>query len=213
MSKPAPFCPDKYRPVFDEARTAIAQLETMVQRNSNRYFDELVKLRCAPDLLNPRYKLFPNAKELTESFGAFRAALRHFRDWMTCDDVTVVCVGDGCRPRTGATFAFRSPWNVISIDPNLRNPRSVGDIERLECNVKRVQDCAPRHFPKLLIVAVHSHATLEETMSTLSGDEVGVIAIPCCVPLELDAKPIADYRDGGIHSPKNRVLVWRTSKS
>jgi hypothetical protein len=162
-------------------------------------------------LLDQRRKLFPNAKELTESFGAFRAAVRHFRDWMDDPCVTVACVGDGCRPRTGATFALRTRWNVISIDPALRNPASVGDIERLECNVRHVQDCTPRHFKRLLVVAVHSHATLAQTFSTLSGDDVGVVAIPCCVPLELDAKPTADYRDGGIHSPKNRVLVWRSA--
>lgn len=53
---------------------------------------------------------------------------------------------------------------------------------------------------------------VEEASSTLSGDEVGVVAIPCCVPLVLDQKPIADYRDGGIHSPENRVIVWRDVK-
>lgn len=201
--------PDRYRPVFDEARTAIQQLETMVLRYSSRYLDELMKLRCAPDLLDQRRKLFPNAKELTESFGAFCAARKYFRDWMDDPDVTVVCVGDGCRPRTGATFALRSRWNVISIDPLLRSPSSVADIDRLECVVRKVQECQPRHFKRLLVVAVHSHATLEETFSALSGDEVGVIAIPCCVPLVIDTKPIADYRDGGIHSPQNRVVIWR----
>lgn len=176
---------------------------------SNRYLDELVSLRCAPDLLNPRRKLFPNAKEVSESFGAFEAVRRYFRDWMPLSDVTAACVGDGCRPRTAATFAMRTRWNVLSIDPALRNPHSVGDIRRLECNVKRVQDCAPRRFARLLIVAVHSHATLAESLSTLSGDEVGIIAIPCCVPLDIDVKPLADYRDPGILSPHNRVIVWR----
>jgi hypothetical protein len=176
---------------------------------STRYLDELTRMRCAPELLSPRRKLFPNAKEITESFGAFEAARRYFRDWFALDDVTVACVGDGHRPRTGATFALRTSWNVLSIDPALKNPRSVGDIRRLECNAKKVQDCVPRHFGRLLVVAVHSHATLAQTMSALSGDEVGVIAIPCCVPLDIDRKPIATYRDSGIMSPHNTVRVWR----
>lgn len=41
----------------------------------SRYLDEFVRCRCAPDLL--ARKLFPNAKEVTESFAAYAAVRKH----------------------------------------------------------------------------------------------------------------------------------------
>lgn len=49
---------------------------------------------------------FPNAKEVTESFGAFHAVNEHLSHLSRDDiNVAVICVGDGHSPRTGMLFA------------------------------------------------------------------------------------------------------------
>ena len=74
-------------------------------RSNSRYVTELLKLACAPELV--RLRLFPDAKELTESFAANNAA-RSFlwsknaagRARVDPADAAVTCVavGDGTRP-------------------------------------------------------------------------------------------------------------------
>ena len=76
-----------------------------VSRPSGKYLNSLVNLRCGPDMLLLR--LFPNAKEVTESFGAYEAVAKHLRDFPRKDpNIRLVVVGDGHTPRTAATFAF-----------------------------------------------------------------------------------------------------------
>jgi hypothetical protein len=43
--------------------------------------------------------IFPNAKEVTESFGAFHAVIWHRLAARDDGDVTVMVVGDGVRPQ------------------------------------------------------------------------------------------------------------------
>ena len=190
---------------------------------SARYLTELVRLRCAPDLLDPRFRLFPNAKEVTESFGAFNACRNHFRDWMQDREtpVEVYCVGDGCRPRTGAVFALRTRWNVTSVDPALKSPRATASVPRLFCEARRVEELDGAHSRRCLIVAVHSHAPMDAVLERFTADEMGAIVIPCCVDQSCSIaslglarlKPKAVYPDMGIHSPMRTVSVWRWGKS
>jgi len=124
-----------------------------------RYINELWDCRCLPDLHTRN--LFPNAKELTESCAAYNAVRNKARLFAFSDPtVTLIAAGDGCTPRTAAMFAFRSAWVCFSIDPNLRKTHWP-NIDRLHCLSQRVEDCDPQHYPKLVIVAVHSHAPLD----------------------------------------------------
>ena len=108
-----------------------------VSRPSGKYLNSLVNLRCGPDMLLLR--LFPNAKEVTESFGAYEAVAKHLRDFPRKDpNIRLVVVGDGHTPRTAATFAFRSAWECYSVDPVLNNKK--WDVERLMCFRSRIQD-------------------------------------------------------------------------
>src|SRR5579872_7431860 len=54
-------------------------IQTMSANNNPalRYLNEFTKLKCAPDLL--AWGLFPNAKEITESLGAYNAIRKHIR--------------------------------------------------------------------------------------------------------------------------------------
>lgn len=187
------------------------------------YFDEFLSCPRAADML--ALGLFPNAKEVTESFGAYSAARLYLRGAFALNDpaVVLIAVGDGSTPRTAATFALRSGWSCYSVDPRLREtsrrgvrgrPASTGwrGVDRLTVLPKRVEDvtidCDRR---PVLIVAVHSHASLAASLGCIGGlpSRVAVIAMPCCVSLVLPGSKLeATYEDKDVLSPQRRVLVW-----
>ena len=84
-----------------------------------RYVNECLRLACAPELM--RLRLFPDAKELTESFAINAAVRTHLASTHPASDerVTLVAVGDGNTPRTAALFAFLTRWHCVAIDPIL----------------------------------------------------------------------------------------------
>lgn len=189
-----------------------------------RYLDELLRLKSGPDLL--AWGVFPNAKEVTESFGAYTAALKylHLRSHFRFEDPEVTClvVGDGRTPRTAATFAVRTKWACFSIDP-MANPDHVAfkKVVGLTCVPKKIEDCTPLDFggPKMLrktvFVCVHTHARMElirvplPSMVGPAVHQVGMILMPCCVPLVpwSSESVIADYWDWSIHSPCRHITV------
>lgn len=129
-------------------------------------------------------------------------------------------VGDGNTPRTAAIFAYRTKWQVISIDPMLKHTER--DINRLKCFSMTLENfvtqdcgCGERfsildcHDKPVLIVCVHSHAKMENcvNMITTIGNKA-MIAIPCCFPYDyLPADK--EYVDPRILSNKNTVKIWR----
>lgn len=180
-------------------------------RAGRRYADNLFKLKCGPDLL--ALKLYPNVKEFTESAAAYAAAHRFPLNLDRADpSVHVFCVGDGCTPRTGALFAFRSTWGVTSIDPKLKRRGPWPGIERLTCVDSTIEEATDLPVARVaVIVAVHSHATIPACLDKIKATEARhVIAIPCCVDLDVPGRaPDVDTDDFGILSPKRRVLVWK----
>jgi hypothetical protein len=176
---------------------------------SRRYMDEFVKLKCAPDMLS--LDLFPNSKEVTESLAVYSAIRKHFRHIFDLSDpnVTVISVGDGATPRTGATFAYRSAWQCISVDPLLKNKKGrFNAIQRLTMYENKIEEL---HFvfDKVIILHVHSHATIADSLAHIKGNERHLISMPCCVPQVHDRKPDIEYHDWGCWSPKNKIKIWR----
>jgi hypothetical protein len=176
--------------------------------------DELLRCHCAALLLSLR--LFPNAKEVSESFGAYAAVRAHLNEIPFNDPtVTLIAVGDGCTPRTGATFAMRSAWRCVSVDPRLRQQEGVvrdwRDVRRLETRRCRVEQTQVAVDGPVVVVAVHSHATLEASLSCIVGNptSIAVVAMPCCVSLVLPGVPIrASYEDPDVMSPHRRIVIW-----
>ena len=84
-----------------------------------RYVNEMLRLGCAPELM--RLRLFPDAKELTETFAVHQAVRSRLGASYpkTDEGVTLVAVGDGNTPRTAALFAFLTRWHCVSIDPEI----------------------------------------------------------------------------------------------
>lgn len=180
----------------------IKKLETA----ERRYFAECWKLSCMPDLLALR--LFPNPKEFTESAGAYRAVEKCL-ELHPKGLVQVVAVADGNSPRTAAVFALRTAWECHSVDPMLLDRGAWHRIRRLTLHRCRIQDVALPWADVSVVVCVHSHVSLPASLDKIRANHIHVVAIPCCVPLELNRPPDVEYLDLGIWSPHCRVKVWR----
>jgi len=192
-----------------------AAASTLVfKRPSSRYFNEFIRLKCAPDLL--ALKLFPNAKEITESMGAYNAVRNHLKHFDFADPkITLVCVGDGSTPRTAALFAFRSAWTCYSVDPKIRDKTCWQRINRLLIRRRRIEEFNLASCGKVVIVAVHSHADLTVAWdSVYASKEKVAVAIPCCKDQRIHRKGKWDeagdieYEDWGIWSPKRTIKIW-----
>lgn len=179
---------------------------------SLRYLDQFFRLRCAADL--HALNLFPNAKEVTESFAAFCALRRwpgvtEFGKRWHC-----IVVADGHTPRTGALIACLTRWRVTSIDPEMKvTPRweKVQRLRTIRANVQDVPACElPAGEDGTAVVAVHGHApnwSMRALWSRLPEPRV-YIALPCCRDQRLEREPTAEYADWNVHSPKRDVLVY-----
>lgn len=157
-------------------------------------------------------RLFPDGKEVTESFGAYWGVVHHILNYemkkLGDPTINLISVGDGSTPRTAATFAFRSRWNCISIDPLLK--KTEWKIDRLTCYKSMVEDLDLKFGDgKTIIVCVHSHASLKECLKHIKSSNRDLLAIPCCVSYKHDRYPDIEYYDLNIWSPKNLVKIWR----
>jgi hypothetical protein len=174
-----------------------------------KYLVEFVTMSCAPDMLALR--VFPNAKEISESFGAYDAVRCRLPEFGLKDPtVTVVAVGDGTTPRTAATFAMRSAWTCYSVDPLLRGGIARWSaIKRLHIVPSKIEDVRI-DGDKVIVIAVHSHARLDVTLRSITAREMlAVVAMPCCVPLLLDRPPDIEYDESGVISPCRTIKIWR----
>lgn len=180
----------------------MSDLSDKVKLN-NRYLDELLSLKAAPDII--RERVFPNSKEITESFAAFNAVKNHLKFFDIHDpDITALFIGDGRTPRTALLFAYLTQWNCISIDPKIKNIKY--KAKRLKLMVNRIDDCELFTGNKIVAICVHSHAPQNECLSKLGGRYNAMVAIPCCVEYrDFDLS----YTDYGIHSDKREVMIWK----
>jgi len=180
---------------------------TMFKKNARRfhslYINKFMSMKCAPDLLIRR--LFPNAKEITESFGAFEATKYLPYSWHDTN-VTLIAVGDGVTPRTASTFAFRTRWECYSVDPKLRDKD--WQVDRLTCLPTKIEQQTITSCTPVILCCVHSHVKLPVCLKSIVAPKISTIAIPCCVDLTLDAVPDFSYNDENIWSAKNLVKVW-----
>lgn len=152
--------------------------------------------------------LFPNAKEVTESYGAYNAVESLLTNDFKNPEISVVCPGDGHKPRTGATFALRTNWNCVSVDPQVR--KESWPIRRLQVHKKKIEDVSLEFDHPVIIVCVHSHCTLQACLRSISAPQISIVAIPCCVKLHLgNIKPDYEYHDENIWSKENVVRIWK----
>jgi len=182
---------------------------------NNPYVERIFKLKRTKDML----QLFPNIKEWTESMGAYNAIVKHisFNFKLNDPDVTVLVVGDGSTPRTGAMIALQSNWKVFSIDPKLKKfkTKRIKEISRLTVLPIRIEElipslCSSCIFDKVIIVCVHSHASTFLSWTKINAKIKALINIPCCYKHDMPFKANLEYKDEFILSKKNTVQIWNT---
>lgn len=171
----------------------------------SKYIDWFFSSKCAGDMLN--LDLFANAKEITESMAAYAATEYIPHDWNN-SAMMVYAVGDGHRPSTGATFAFRTKWKAYSIDPLLRS-KFTNTVRNLEIRQSRIEDVGFVTSGTALIVLVHAHVSVEACLKQIHAERRHVISLQCCKPHVLNGRsPDVSYRDHNVWSPHNEVKIW-----
>jgi hypothetical protein len=190
-----------------------------------RYLDEFVSgLACAPLLLE--MKMFPDAKEITESMGMFDACRRFLA--LDTDSIAkkvhtpttnkvpdgIVVVGDGATPRTASLFAFRTKqWQCYSIDPIARPDGPWKDIQRLKVAKDKIENVRIK-LKRAIVILMHAHVDLHVAIRSIEASEiVAVVACPCCNwhnrQAQLFGKAADDvFTDPAIMSVHNTVHVW-----
>lgn len=178
---------------------------------SSRYINRYISLSCSAELQEE--KMFPNVKEITESFGMLNACmmLEQWDSEITKDNTTVsvFVVGDGKKPRTAALIAFLTKWNCVSIDPIMEYTNT--KIDRLTPFRTKIENITFKQTSETIRIVLlpHSHAEITTTFKKLNRDNLKCwfITMPCCVPHNLNI-PCVEYRDPHVMSEKNFIKIY-----
>lgn len=182
-----------------------------------KYINRFISLNSLEEF--GKFGLFPNPKEVTESFGMYNAVMRYVVENTDIskghNDANVFVVGDGVTPRTAGLMAFMTKWDCFSIDPELRDNDYSG-IRRLLCYSCKIEDFTTDFLegddrPRIILMP-HSHAEAQITWNKLANDKTWLITMPCCVRHQLNL-PCIEYRDVAVASPKNFIKVYSNYKT
>jgi len=192
-------------------------------------------MACFFDIV--RLQVFPDAKDISESYGALSAACRHCgigKDAEKASGVLCLAVGDGSTPRTAGLAAFLTKWTCVSIDPVLR-PEWTGkhpkEVRSLFGYAGTLEDWVPDQLSDiakiaggdngvqhLMVLCVHSHnrflgsASLDHIRSCLDYPPTTLVSLPCChlSNPQGDLGRFADvsFEDLAIFSMCRTVNIW-----
>lgn len=188
--------------------------QVYIKKPITKYLDRYITSKASVDI--QKLELFPNAKEVTESYAAIQQAVRLAPPGDP--NVCFVSIGDGATPRTAGAAAFHSRWTCVSIDPNANHKTRWENIDRLTILRQKIEEVVdltlPSQITTMIIACVHSHAPWDEVKNFIlrhpTMEAIHLIAIPCCVPIPHDwPQPNIDKYDWGIWSPERQVLVWK----
>lgn len=117
------------------------------------HLDKVFGLRCFEDLV--RLAVFPDAKDISESYGALLGACRSLggttdsiREVQQRRGVLVLSIGDGATPRTAALVSYLTRWHAVAIDPALRpgwRGAAPNKVERLWGFAEKFEDWIEQH--------------------------------------------------------------------
>lgn len=169
------------------------------------YLDQFLQLKCAPDLIT--MGLFPNSKEITETFAIWTALRRHIFPQLSTSSMdnrqnAIIVVGDGMTPRTAALCAYltKGAWQCYSVDPMLQydtyadttfiNRRSITtadhckqwqSIKGLRMARAKIQTVSIQ-CRQAIVVMMHAHVAIEDAVAAVDASEgiVGIVTCPCC---------------------------------
>lgn len=183
-----------------------------------KYINQYFRLNCSADM--QAIRLFPNVKEIQESFGTFNIVTEHI---MTMDpnitldnpNINVYVIGDGVSPRTAATFNFLSKWKTFSIDPLMRTEKDWSSVNNLTVLKGTGEECIEAIVEQkdyIFLVFPHSHIPeLNSIYKHFKNQKVWIINLPCCKPNQGNGLPIKKFIgivDTNINSPKNIFNIY-----
>jgi hypothetical protein len=177
---------------------------------STRWIDEFIKLNASPELIH----LYPDSKEITESmatFGAIRKERDLYPDILSDHKVLCVVPGDGVLPRTGALAAYRTKWEVHSVDPRMRLYNRT--VNHLTCHTKKIEECDFSTNHIAIILSTHSHVELDTVIEHVKAPRYVVVACECCVKMNITGvEPRCVWRDSGVFGHCNLMKMWSFTK-
>lgn len=158
--------------------------------------------------------LFPNLKEVAESMSMFYAVEEKLMKWDSnidrkAENINVIVVGDGTKPRTAAVFAFNMRWKCWSIDPDMKEIDYSESIQRLTVIKDRVENVQPIDFGNeiTIIIMPHSHAPIKECWNRFTSTRKWLIKLECCTKDKLDI-PYFAYVDKFAITKANNIFIW-----
>jgi hypothetical protein len=182
-----------------------------------KYIDWFFTLNCSVDLMI--LDVFPDAKEITETFSAFTAIRKLFKGTQNSNGKTdrpdvndpsikVIVIADGSTPRTAAFLAFMTKWTVFSVDPQMKDKWVMqSSVKRLCCIRDKIENVYKDLPPDpTLLILVHPHVNYPTIRSCYPTTPM--IVIPCCVDYPRD-KATGIYTDHGSWSERNEVFLYR----
>eukprot|EP01084_Bolivina_argentea_P087181 157496_1 len=200
-----------------------------------RYIDEFLSLKCVTDLIE--HKVYPNAKEITESFSILHSLRKYLnsssKDFESHYDynfenknVTALVIGDGSTPRIASLLCYITKWNnVYSIDPQLKikKNKSWNNIRHLKCLRSKIEDITIKinDNNNVIVIFMHSHVLLEESLLSISFNKqnnnkhkMAVITVPCCQYMNkhktlYNQQPDYTFTDISMASNKNTFYIWK----
>eukprot|EP00943_MAST-04B_sp_MAST-4B-sp1_P007990 g7990.t1 len=212
----------------------------------SQHLDAVWSLKCFKKLVE--LEVFPDAKDISESMGAFRAATLYSHLELNCDNnndiiktrsrwkqqnIWCLCIGDGSTPRTATLISFLTSWNLISVDPGLKQEfvgKDPKGINRMECFDMKFEDWV-KFFSSssackiiklecnyLYIICVHSHhrfvgdACFEKVRNLFGNPRTCLVNLPCCArysPIkDIGRTPDITFEDPAIFSACRKIDMW-----
>ncbi len=161
-----------------------------------------------------KYDLFPNLKEVSESMSMFYVVLEKILPLIdsnrSLENVTIVVVGDGTKPRTASLFNFLSKATTYSIDPLMVERDMFSEIKRLTVKKDEIQNIKiQNNNPIAIILMPHAHAPILESWNCIEAKDKWLVKMPCCTNDKLPWTPIMEFEDEFNISQKRNLIVWR----
>jgi hypothetical protein len=214
----------------EQTEANAAQAASATANDLFHYVDQFLRMKIAPALI--QHNIFPTTKDITESVAMLNYAKRHFPELFSTNSKhdeqqpksTVIVIGDGLTPRTGALFASTVSSSicerVIVIDPALKpiSKKLSELLPKLQLAPMPIQSTCI-FGEHIYIVMVHGHVTITDALnSVFKGTVKGVIVSPCCdyyvaQSLVCERPPSYQKYDRYIASKDNLVRVWALQKS
>lgn len=181
----------------------------------SKYINRFVGLNSLEEFA--KLKLFPNVKEVTESFSMYYTVKEQICQYLDTDksmfDVCIIVVGDGVSPRTASLFAFLSKAEVHSIDPLMRVEEYKGKINRLSLYKDKIEEVnIYTDKTKVIILMPHAHAITEDSWDCVGDvEDKWLVKMPCCTKDELSWNKFLEFEDKYNMSPKNKIQIWNNN--